>query len=191
MKPRVVPDVAGDVAAVARRDPGAADRLFPVVYAELRRLAAHYLRAERQGHTLQPTALVNEAYVKLVDQTRADWQGRTHFVAVAAGAMKRVLVDHARHHNRLKRGGRLLAVTLQPDLVALSPEGVDVEAIHDALERLAVIDPRQARIVELRFFGGLSVKEAAEALGVSVRTIEAEWTHARAWLRRELDRSAR
>lgn len=178
------------LSALARNEAGAVDQLFPVVYAELRRLAAHYLRGERQGHTLQPTALVNEAYVKLVDETLVDWQGRHHFFAVAANAMKRVLVDHARHHNRAKRGGGLVFVTLDPELAPAQQAAIDIEALHEALERLAVLDERQARVVELRYFGGLSVKEVAETLDLSTRTVEAEWTHARAWLKRELDKSA-
>jgi RNA polymerase sigma-70 factor, ECF subfamily len=167
-------------------DKRAADQLLPLVYDEFRALARHYLNQERPNHTLQPTALVNEAYMKLVDQTRVDWQGRSHFFAVAAQAMRRILVDHARAHQRDKRGGGRARVTLD-ESVALSPEkDQDVLALDEALEKLAQLDARQAKVVELRFFGGLSVEEVAEALGVSKRTVEGDWTFARAWLAREL-----
>jgi RNA polymerase sigma factor (TIGR02999 family) len=167
-------------------DKGAADKLLPLVYDEFRALARHYLAQERANHTLQPTALVHEAYMKLVDQTRVDWQGRSHFFAVAAQAMRRILVDHARSRQRDKRGGGRARVVLD-EAVALSPQkDEDVLALDEALERLAALDPRQAKVVELRFFGGLSVEEVAEALKVSKRTVEGDWTFARAWLSREL-----
>ncbi|HUO07036.1 MAG TPA: sigma-70 family RNA polymerase sigma factor [Phycisphaerae bacterium] len=167
-------------------DKNAADKLLPLVYDEFRALARHYLAQERANHTLQPTALVHEAYMKLVDQTRVDWQGRSHFFAVAAQAMRRILVDHARSRQRDKRGGGRARVILD-EAVALSPQkDEDVLALDEALERLAALDPRQAKVVELRFFGGLSVEEVAEALGVSKRTVEGDWTFARAWLSREL-----
>ncbi len=167
-------------------DRDAAKKLLPLVYDEFRALARFYLHQERVNHTLQPTALVHEAYMKLVDQTRVDWQGRSHFFAVAAQAMRRILVDHARSKNRDKRGGGRARVTLD-EAVALSPEKEeDVLALDEALEKLAKLDPRQAKVVEMRFFGGLSVEEAAEALGVSKRTVEGDWTFARAWLAREL-----
>ena len=163
-----------------------ADELLAVVYEELRRMAAHRMAAEAPGHTLQPTALVHEAYMKLVDQTRVDWQGRSHFFAVAAQAMRRILVDHARSRQREKRGGGRARVVLD-EAVALSPQkDEDVLALDEALERLAALDPRQAKVVELRFFGGMSVEEVAEALSVSKRTVEGDWTFARAWLSREL-----
>ena len=167
-------------------DQKAADKLLPLVYDEFRALARHYLNQERPNHTLQPTALVNEAYMKLVDQTRVDWQGRSHFFAVAAQAMRRILVDHARSRQRDKRGGGRARVALD-EAVALAPEkDEDVLALDEALEKLAKLDERQAKVVELRFFGGLSVDEVAEALGVSKRTVEGDWTFARAWLSREL-----
>ena len=167
-------------------DNRAADRLLPLVYDEFRHLAAGYLRHERPDHTLQPTALVHEAYLKLIDQRRVDWKGRTHFFAVAAEAMRRILIDHARRHKRLKRGGARQRITLD-DAVALSPDrDEDLIALDEALERLAGSDPRQAKVVELRFFGGLTVQEAAKVLGVSKRTVEGDWTFARAWLKREL-----
>ncbi len=167
-------------------DERAADKLLPLVYDEFRALARHYLSQERHNHTLQPTALVHEAYMKLVDQTRVDWHGKAHFFAVAAQAMRRILVDHARSRQRDKRGGGRARVALE-EATALSPQkDEDVLALDEALERLGAIDPRQAKVVELRFFGGLSVDEVAAALGVSKRTVEGDWTFARAWLSREL-----
>ena len=172
----------------ASPSPTAAD-LFPRVYKELRRLAATYLRQERPGQTLQATALVNEAYLKLVDQTRVEWRGRTHFFAVAAQAMRRILVDHARARLAEKRGGGLERVTFIDDVLpdANSEYGLeDIIALDEALTKLADLDPRQARLVEQRFFGGLSVEEAAAELGISKRTAEGDWMHARAWLNRAL-----
>jgi RNA polymerase sigma factor (TIGR02999 family) len=166
----------------------AAARLLPLVYDEFRAMAARYLHHERADHTLQPTALVHEAYLKMVDQSRVDWQGRTHFFAVAAQAMRRVLIDHARHHSRQKRGGGRHKIVLD-EAVALSPQrDEEVLALDEALVRLAAVDARQAKIVELRFFGGLTVEEVGQVLGVSKRTIEGDWTMARAWLKRELSR---
>jgi len=169
-------------------DPSAAKRLMPLVYDEFRALAARYLRRERSDHTLQPTALVHEAYLKLIDQTRVNWQGRTHFFAVGAQIIRRILVDHARQHNRQKRGGGAGRVVLD-DAVALAPQREEeVLALDEALEKLATLDSRQAQVVEMRFFGGLSVEEVAKVLGVSKRTVEGDWTMARAWLLRELTR---
>jgi len=167
-------------------DPTAVDQLLPLVYDELKGLAAAYMRREGIGHTLQPTAIVHEAFLRLVDQTRVRWQGRAHFIAVAAQAMRRILVDHARAKKAQKRGGERLRVTLESDLAISAEREEDVLAIHEALEKLQKLDARQARIVELRFFGGLTVPEVAEVLGVSVRTVENDWTMVRAWLRREL-----
>ena len=167
-------------------DAGAAEELVPYLYDELRGLAAAFLRRENPAHTLQPTALVHEAFLRLVDQTRVQWKGRTHFLAIAARTMRRILVDHARGRLREKRGGDRVRVTLQAEL-ALSPDrDEDVLALHEALEKLHQLDERQARIVELRFFGGLNVAEVAEVLGVSKRTVENDWTMVRAWLKREL-----
>jgi len=169
------------------------EQLMPLVYDELRRLARGYLSRERPGHTLQPTALVNEAYIKLVDQTRVDWQGRTHFFAVGARVMRNLLIDHARGRGRAKRGGAWHKVTLAEGLTPFTRRELDVDqllSLNEALERLAELDERQARIVELRFFGGLTVPEVATVLGVSTRTVEGDWTHARAWLKRELSRGA-
>lgn len=167
-------------------DPSALDELTPLVLSELRQLAAAYLRRERPGHTLQATALVNEAYLRLVGQKQGRWQGRKHFYGIAARLMRQVLVEHARRHGAEKRGGGREAVTLgHADEVVGSPE-VDVLAVHEALERLAAFDEQHARVVELRFFCGLSIEEAAEALGVGHATVEREWALARAWLRKEL-----
>lgn len=166
-------------------DPGASGKLVPLVYDELRRLAGHYMREERVDHTLQPTALVHEAYLKLADQRRVQWAGRTHFVAVAATAMRRILLDHARRHKAEKRGGGRKA-TLEDGLAVTPDEQVDILALDEALTRLEAVDPRQARLVELRFFGGLNIEETAEALDVSPTTIKRDWRFARAWLRREL-----
>jgi RNA polymerase sigma factor (TIGR02999 family) len=173
---------------VAAGDASPVERLFPLVYDALRKLAGRYLKAEKAGHTLSPTALVHEAYLKLVDQRHVRWHGRTHFFAVGAQVMRRILVDHARHKHRLKRGGERARIRLE-EHIALSPErDEDLLAVDEALGKLAQVDPRQAAIVELRFFGGLSVAEVAEVLGVSKRTVEGEWTMVRAWLRRELSR---
>jgi RNA polymerase sigma-70 factor, ECF subfamily len=173
------------VQSIARGDPLAADQLMAELYAEFRTLAGRYLDREPRGHTLQPTALVNEVYLRLVDQTQVDWKGRTHFFALGAQAMRRVLVDHARRKGRLKRGGGLQRAEVDVSLIS-ARSAADVLAVHEAIEDLVQLDPRQARIVELRFFGGLSVAEVAEVLGLSRRTIEAEWTMIRAWLRRRL-----
>jgi RNA polymerase sigma factor (TIGR02999 family) len=179
-------DVTQVLEDLRKGDKRAADKLLPLVYDEFRALARHYLAQERMNHTLQPTALVHEAYMKLVDQTRVDWQGKSHFFAVAAQAMRRILVDHSLSRQRDKRGGGRARVVLD-EAVALSPQkDEDVLALDEALERLAALDARQARVVELRFFGGLSVEEVAQALGVSKRTVEGDWTFARAWLSREL-----
>ena len=159
------------------------------MYGELRRVAGRYLGRERANHTLQPTALVNEAWMKLQKERGAEWQGRTQGLALAAQAMRRLLVDHGRHQKSHKRGGRLPHVELDDLLHAAKTAAVPVEdllTLESALTKLEDVDPRGAEIVALRFFSGLSVPEVAEHLGLSVRTVEADWTHARAWLRREL-----
>ncbi len=164
--------------------------LLPLIYDELRRLAGSYLRRERPDHTLQATELVHDAYAKLVDQSRVQWQGRTHFFAVAANAMRRLLVDHARKRGRDKRGGGQQRVTLQEEILVLPGFDVsmaDLIALDDALTELGDLSPRQSQVVEMRCFAGLKVDEVAENLGVSRRSVEADWTHARAWLRRKLD----
>ncbi len=174
------------VNALAAGDRHAAAELMPLVYDEFRQLAGDYLRDETRAHTLQPTALVHEAYLKLIDQTRVNWQGRTHFFAVGAQAMRRILVDHARGRHRDKRGGGWHRIALDEQLKVSPHRDADLLAVDEAIDKLATIDSRQAQIVELRFFGGMTVEEVAEALGVSKRTIENEWKIIRAWLRREL-----
>jgi RNA polymerase sigma-70 factor (ECF subfamily) len=167
-------------------DERALDRLTPLVYEELRQQAARYLRHERPGHTLQTTALINEAYLRLIDVKEVDWQSRKHFFAIAANLMRRVLVDHARRRDAEKRGGDNIRLTLDDTLAVASGPDVDLLAIDEALERLSVIDGQQARVVELRFFSGLSVEETAAALGISPKTVKRDWSVARAWLRREI-----
>jgi RNA polymerase sigma factor (TIGR02999 family) len=170
-------------------DRATAGDLFPLVYEELRRLAKGYMSRETPGHTLQPTALVHEAYLKLVDQTRANWKGKTHFFAVGANVMRRLLVDHARQRGAQKRGAGWKSVTLSEALDPLGGEIFDPEQLLDlntALDQLAEIDEREARVVTLRFFGGLTVEQVAEAIGVSKRTVENDWRHAQAWLRLRL-----
>ena len=172
----------------SRGDQAALDKLMPLVYSELRRLATNYLRRERQGHTLQPTALVNEAYLKLIDQRNAKWQNRAQFFGISAQLMRRILVDHARQHQAAKRGGSVqkrLSITSAEGLVK-QPE-IDLLALNEALEELKKMDPQQERIVELKFFGGLSIEETAEVLGVGHATVERDWKMARAWLRRQLE----
>lgn len=185
-------DAKQEVTRVLCEGGAGAPEILPLVYSELRRLANHYLQAERAGHTLQATALVHEAYMRLVDQSRVEWKGRTHFFAVAAQAMRRVLVDHARGKLREKRGGGLHRVTLGDEIPIRNAGVLDVEdviALDEALSRLAEIDARQASIVEQRVFAGSTLKEAAANLGVSLRTVEADWAHAKAWLHRELSPS--
>jgi RNA polymerase sigma factor (TIGR02999 family) len=171
-----------------RGDRAALDGLMPLVYQELHRLASRYMTAERAGHTLQPTALVHEAYVRLVDQRSADWQNRAQFFGLAAQAMRRILVDHARSRARAKRGSDPARAPVETlDVLAAPTTGLeDAVAIDDALKRLEAQDPEQARIVELRFFGGLTVEETAAVMSMSPRTVKREWALARAWLRREL-----
>ena len=160
-------------------------QVMPEVYAELRRLAAAYLRRERPGQTLQPTALVNEAYVRLVGQ-HPRFQNRAHFCAIAANAMRQILVERARARHAQKRGGGAARVTLDEGLLRSPEPAVDLQALDEALTRLAALDSRQARIVELRFFGGLTLEETAEALAISPATVKRDWSVARAWLAREL-----
>ncbi|HTM00028.1 MAG TPA: sigma-70 family RNA polymerase sigma factor [Candidatus Omnitrophota bacterium] len=170
-------------------DASALHALLPLVYEEMRRLAGAYLRDESAGHTLQPTALAHEAYLRLLDQRHVSWQNRAHFMGLAAQAMRRILIDHARRRGAQKRGGDAVHVTLEDsDAIAAGDEplGVAAEDLNDALDRLAALDERQARVVELRFFTGLSVEETAEVLGVSPATVKRDWTLARAWLHREL-----
>ncbi len=167
---------------------GASDELAAVVYRELHDLAVHFMRQERRDHTLQPTALVHEAYMRLMGNQSGTWQNRSHFFGIASQAMRRILVDHARRRQAGKRAGGE-RVTLD-DALAAVPEAsvsVDLVALDEALSKLGALDPRQARVVELRFFGGLDVEQTAEALGISVSTVKRDWTFARAFLQRELD----
>ena len=169
--------------------PAAMDELLPYVYDELRRRAARYLRHERINHTLQTTALVHEAYLRLVDQESVQWKDRAHFFAVAAQAMRRILVDHAKHKNRAKRGGRGPDLQLDEEFEVPTVEpNVDMQALDEALSRLAAFDPDQERLVELRYFAGLSLEETAEAMNISRATAAREWQMAKAWLHRELTR---
>jgi RNA polymerase sigma factor (TIGR02999 family) len=166
-------------------DPGVAEELVARVYGDLRRIARRQLARERAGHTLQPTALAHEAYLKLAAQERVAWNGRTHYLAVAALAMRRILVSHARERGAAKRGGEAVRVTLDPELAVAEGE-IDVAALDEALEALASKDARAARVVELRFFGGLTIAETAEVLGVSPATVKVDWSLARSWLYRKL-----
>jgi RNA polymerase sigma factor (TIGR02999 family) len=172
-------------------DQGALDRLMPLVYDELRRMARRYMRGERENHTLQSSALVNEAYMRLADHMGMNWQNRAHFFGVAAQAMRRVLVDHARTRNVQKRGGGAFKVALDDAIDVADEKAAELVALDDALRALAAFDERKARVVELRYFGGLTAEEAAEVLGVSLATVEREWRTARAWLVRELGGAAR
>jgi RNA polymerase sigma-70 factor (ECF subfamily) len=167
-------------------DSAAFDALVPLVYGELHRLAQRALRHERPGHTLQTTALVNEAYLRLIDAKRVRWQDRAHFFAISAQLMRRILVDLARTRHRAKRGGHARQVTLDEALVVSDGRDLDLVALDEALERLASVDPRKSRVVELRFFAGLSVEETAEVLGVSGDTVMRDWKLAKIWLVREL-----
>ena len=164
----------------------ALDELLPLVHQELRRLARRYMFAERAGHTLQATALVNEAYLRLVNSRQVNWQNRAHFFAISAQLMRRILVDSARSHGDQKRGGRIPKVTLDEVLVGPQEKGQDLVALDDALNALSGVDPRKARVVELRFFGGLSVEETAEVLKVSRNTVLRDWRLAKMWLKREI-----
>ena len=189
-----VGDIRGDItvllAGVKRGERDALDQLLPLVYRELHRMASQQMRAERPGHTLQPTALVNEAFLRLVDQGRVDWQNRAQFFAVASQLMRRLLVDHARRRAAAKRG---VAIALTEEILnrPVVDRTEEILAVDDVLGRLTELDPRQAQIVELRYFGGLSVEETAEAMGVSPRTVKADWAMAKGWLRSQLaDRGA-
>jgi RNA polymerase sigma factor (TIGR02999 family) len=181
-----LPDVTALLAEWSSGNESVAEDLFPLVYDELRKLARAHLRRERRpDHTLQPTALVHEAYLRIVDQQRVRWQNRAHFFAIASRMMRRILVDHARARKAARRGGGVPAVTLDEARLA-SREPLDVIALDDALERLAELDPSGARVIELRYFGGLSIRDTAEVMGTSASTVKREWNTARAWLFREL-----
>jgi len=185
--------VAGDVtqllADVQNGRPDAARQLIPLVYEELRRLARRHMRSERSDHTLQATALVHEAYFRLVNQPERTWQNRTHFIRIAAQVMRRMLIDYARARRTDKREGGLQRVPLEEPLLLTEEQSDELLALNEALERLAQFDSRQSRVVELRFFGGLTVEETAEALGMSPKTVKRDWSVARAWLHREVTKS--
>ena len=183
-------EVTGILLAWGQGDEAALEKLMPLVYAELKRLARHYLKGERVGNVLQTTALVNEAYLRLIDSRRVQWQNRAHFFAISAQLMRRVLVDAARKRNFQKRGGGALQVSLNEALPLGEQRGPDLVALDDALQTLAAFDPRKSKVVELRFFGGLSVKETAEVLQVSQDTVMRDWSLARAWLLNELGHEA-
>ena len=168
----------------------ARDALIPVVYGELRRLARRHLWRERPDHTLQSAALVNEAYLRLVRQDVPQWQNRAHFFGVAAQLMRHILVDHERNRMAAKRGGSAPRLVLDPELAPAQNPEIDLVALDDALGRLSTLDPQQGRLIELRFFGGLSIEETAVVLGVSPATVKREWATARAWMRRELKKDA-
>ena len=178
-------DISTLLRAWSDGDQSALERLTPAVYEELRRLAHHYMRGERAGHSLQTTALVNEAYMRLVDFTRMQWQDRAHFFAVSARVMRRILVDHARRQN-VKRGADAIHVSLEEVAVVGGDRTADLVALDDALNALARLDSRKVQIIEMRFFGGLSVEEAAEVLKVSPATVRRDWSIAKLWLYREL-----
>ncbi len=184
-------DLTGDavsrmVARASRGDQRALSQLMPLVYDELRRLAHGYLGRERPGQTLQTTALVNEAYLRLVKDKKQDWQTRAHFVAIAAISMRQILIERARARDAQKRGGDRARVTLDEGLVAEEQRSIDLLAVDEALNKLATIDPQRAKLVELRFFGGLTIEESAEALGISPATVKRHWAMAKAWLQREI-----
>ena len=178
-------DISGLLRAWSDGDQSALDRLTPIVYDELRRLARRYMRRERPGNSLQTSALVNEAYLRLVECKRVEWQNRAHFFAVSAQLMRRILVDRARRHN-LKRGGDMQQVSLEGAALVGGGGATDLVALDDAMNALARLDPRKAQVVEMRFFGGLSVEETAEVLKVSPVTVMRDWSTAKAWLYREL-----
>lgn len=179
-------DVTALLSKMAEGDASAAEKLVPIVYEELKRLARRYMRRERADHTLQTTALVHEAYLRLVGQEAVRWQGRSHFLGIAAQIMRRILTDHARRNLRLKRGGARQILPLD-EALAFSPEHSDeLLKLDEALDRLAKLDPRQGRIVELRFFAGLTVEETADFLGISPKTVKRDWAVARAWLHAEV-----
>ncbi|TWT32774.1 sigma-70 family RNA polymerase sigma factor [Blastopirellula retiformator] len=176
------------LAALSRGETDAAEKLLPLVYNELKGIAARQMQRERADHTLQPTALVHEAYLKLIDQNRVEWQGRAHFCAIAANVMRRILVDYARQKNAAKRGAGAQKIAIEEDLTPdRASRDVDLVALDDALERLTALNPRHARIVELRYFGGLTVDETAATLDVSPSTVKNDWRAAKAWLLTQLE----
>jgi RNA polymerase sigma factor (TIGR02999 family) len=183
------PDVTALLSELTQGNQGAAEKLIPLVYDELKRLARAYMRRERADHTLQTTALVHEAYLRLVRQQAVNWQSRSHFFGIAAQLMRRILIDHARGHLREKRGGAKKVLPLNEALVFSPEHSEELVKLDEALEHLSAIDPRQGKIVELRFFGGLSVEETSEFLGISPKTVKRDWAVAKAWLHGELRHS--
>jgi RNA polymerase sigma factor (TIGR02999 family) len=171
-------------------DQDALERLMPLVYEELRRIARHYLKSERQGHTLESTALVHEAFLRLVDQRNVQWQNRAHFFGIASQMMRRILVDHARKRNAAKRDAALVRLSVAERLVPGAEREPDLLALDQAINALAALDPDQSRVVELRYFGGLTIEETAEVMGISPATVKREWTTARLWLKREIRKGA-
>ena len=188
MTARPQPDVTELLRAWGNGDSSALEQMVPIVYQELRRLAKHYMRQERPGHTLEATALVNEAYLRLIDLNRIQWQDRAHFFSVAAQTMRRILVEFARRRNRQKRGGHGQQVALDEAAAVSRDQGVDLVSLNEALRGLAAVDARMSQVVELRFFGGLSIEETAEVLKVSPETVMRDWRTAKVWLLRELSR---
>ncbi|MGE5644832.1 MAG: sigma-70 family RNA polymerase sigma factor [Acidobacteriota bacterium] len=184
-------DVTQLLVSWSEGDESALDRLTPLVYDELRRLAGRYLRNERPGHTLQSTDLVHEAYLRMVDQQSVRWQNRAHFFGIAAQMIRRILVDHARRRHALKRGADAVKLSLDEAIAASGQRDFDLVALDEALENLAKLDPQQSRVVELRFFAGLSIEETAEVLSISPATVKRDWTTAKAWLYRDLSGRSR
>jgi RNA polymerase sigma factor (TIGR02999 family) len=184
-------DVTSLLVRWGKGDANAFDELAPIVYDELRKLARSHLRRERPGHTLQSTALVHEAYLRMIDQQNVSWQNRSHFYGIAAQMIRRILVDYARAKQTKKRGEAAPKIAFEDALGAHGSEDLDLVALDDALKALAEIDPRQSRIVELRYFAGLSIEDTAEVLQISPATVKRDWTVARAWLKRELVRGER
>jgi RNA polymerase sigma factor (TIGR02999 family) len=182
--------VASLLEGARQGDEQALATLVPLVYDELRRLAASYLRRERPGQTLQATALVHDAYLRLLQDSQLSWQNRAHFFGIAARSMRQILIERARSRHAAKRGGRQVRVTFDPGLIVPGREPLDFEALDDALTRLGALDPDLAGVVEVRFFGGLSIEEAAEAMGISPATVKRRWTLAKAWLARDLGSEA-
>jgi RNA polymerase sigma-70 factor (ECF subfamily) len=179
-------DMTQLLVAWSEGDQSALEQLLPLVNTELRRLAGHYMRRENPGHTLQTSALVNEAYLRLIDQKNVRWQNRAHFFGIAAQLMRRILIDHARKHQYQKRGGGAIQVSLDEAVAVVEARAAELLAVDEALERLTAMDARKGRIVELRFFGGLTEDETAEVMGVSLPTVQREWRAAKAWLHRML-----
>lgn len=179
-------DITTQLLAWNQGDAAALEQLIPAVYQELRRMAERYLRQENPGHTLQPTALVHEAYLRLIDQTRVEWQNRAHFFGVAAQMMRRILVDHAKTKQRVKRGGNAVNLSLEEALHYGQDRAAELIALDDALHALATFDSRKSRVVELRYFGGLSVEETAQVLEIAPKTVTRDWNMAKAWLNQQL-----